>query len=313
MSNRDIFLTKLRRITRSGIFNFWRNTTVSLASVLVMLITLSVIGGISFGKALLDTSLTELRNKIDINVTFVTTANEEDILNIKHSLESLPEVSLVTYVSREEALEDFKERHQSDQAILAALEELGENPLGAVLNIKAREPSQYASVAEFLDGENALSQGGTSIIDRVNYFQNKTAIDRLTKIIDSADRMGFVLTLVLVFISMLIAYNTIRLTIYMAKDEISVMRLVGASTGYIQGPFVVVGVTYGLVAGFLTLILFLPLTYHLGSSTAEFFTGFNLFSYYLRNFFEIAVIILFSGVVIGALSSMFAIRRYLKI
>lgn len=313
MSNRDIFLTKLRRITRSGIFNFWRNTTVSLASVLVMLITLSVIGGISFGKALLDTSLTELRNKIDINVTFVTTANEEDILNIKHSLESLPEVSLVTYVSREEALEDFKERHQSDQAILAALEELGENPLGAVLNIKAREPSQYASVAEFLDGENALSQAGTSIVDRVNYFQNKTAIDRLTKIIDSADRMGFVLTLVLVFISMLIAYNTIRLTIYMAKDEISVMRLVGASTGYIQGPFVVVGVTYGLVAGLLTLILFLPLTYYLGSSTAEFFAGFNLFSYYLRNFFEIAVIILFSGVVIGALSSMFAIRRYLKI
>ncbi|OHA92018.1 MAG: hypothetical protein A3J09_00780 [Candidatus Zambryskibacteria bacterium RIFCSPLOWO2_02_FULL_51_21] len=310
---REMLTTKLRRVIRTGFFNFSRNGTVSLASVLVMTVTLMTIGLISFSGAVLETSLAELRDKIDVNVTFVPTASEEEILSIKHSLESLPEVLLVTYVSREEALTAFKERHASDQAILAALDELGENPLGAVLNVKARDPSQYASVADFLEGDNTLSQGGLTIIDKVNYFQNKTAIDRLSSIINSADKLGFALTIILAAISILIAFNTIRLTIYIAKDEISVMRLVGASTTYIQGPFVVVGVIYGVMAGILTLLIFLPLTYWLGGVTESFFTGFNLFSYYTGNFLQIAGIIMISGVLIGALSSILAVRKYLKV
>jgi cell division transport system permease protein len=282
--------TKLKRIMKAGFFNFWRNGTVSLASVLVMMVTLLSIGVISLAGAVLDTSLAELRDKIDINVTFVPTASEEEVLEIKQDLDSLPEVLLVTYVSRDEALEAFKERHKNDQSILAALDELGENPLGAVLNIKARDPSQYASVAEFLESDGTLSQSGVPIIDRINYFENKVAI-----------------------ISMLIAFNTIRLTIYIAKDEISVMRLVGASMSYIQGPFVVVGIIYGVVAGLITLILFLPITYWLGTATESFFAGFNLFSYYLRHLPEIALIIMISGIMIGALSSALAIRKYLKI
>lgn len=307
------FKTKFKRIIRTGFFNFWRNSTVSFASVLVMMVTLSVIGLLSFSGALLDSSLAQLRDKIDINITFVPTAAESDILNIQQSVERLPEVLLVTYISREEALQAFKERHVNDQSILAALDEVGENPLGAVLNIKARDPSQYASVAQFLESDNALSSQGVSVIRNINYLQNKVAIDHLTKIIDIADKLGFALTIALVLISILIAFNTIRLTIYIVKDEISVMRLVGASTSYIQGPFVIVGVIYGVVAGLLTLLLFFPMTYWVGSLTENFFTGFNAFSYYLRNFFQLALIILGSGILIGALSSLLAIRRYLKI
>ena len=178
-----MFWTKLKRVLRTGFFNFWRDSTVTLASLLVMMVTLLVIGLTSFSSAILENTLTELRNKIDINVTFVTTAKEEDILNIKQTIESLPEVLLATYISREEALTLFKERHSTDQAILSALDELGENPLGAVLNIRAREPSQYASVAEFLESDNVLSSDGLTIIDRINYFQNKAAIDKLIGII----------------------------------------------------------------------------------------------------------------------------------
>ena len=305
--------TKIRRMLRTGFFNFWRDSTVSFASVLVMMVTLLVISFISFFGAILDTTLVELSNKIDINVTFVTTANEEDILNIKHSLESLPEVFLVTYVSSEEALTAFKERHANDQSILNALDELSENPLGAVLNVKARNPSQYASVAAFLQSDNALTSSGISIVDKVNYFQNKLAIDKLTSIIASADRLGLALTVFMAIISVLIAFNTIRLTIYITRDEISVMRLVGASTTHIQGPFVVVGVIYGVMAGLLTLLLLLPITYWLGSVTENFFIGFNIFSYYLRHFLEISFIVMSSGILIGALSSLLAIRKYLKV
>ena len=313
MSGQKMFKTKLKRVLRSGFFNFWRDGTVTLASILVMMVTLMVIGLIAFSSAILDTTLAELKNKIDINVTFITSAKEEDILKIKHTIESLPEVLLVTYVSRDEAFTFFKERHSNDQAILSALDELGENPLGAVLNVRARDPSQYASVAEFLEDGNALATGGLSIIDRVNYFQNKASIDKLTRIIASADRLGFVLMFFLAVISVLISFNTIRLTIYLARDEISVMRLVGASTTYIRGPFMVVGIIYGVVAGILTLILLLPLTYWLGSNTKNFFIDFNIFFYYLRHFLEIAFIIMSSGIFIGALSSALAIRKYLKV
>lgn len=308
-----MFWTKLKRILRTGFFNFWRDSTVSLASVLVMMVTLLVVGLISFSSAILDTTLAELRNKVDINVTFVTTADEKDILDIKHTLETLSEVFLVTYVSRDEALTAFKERHSNDQSILSALDELGENPLGGVLNVKARDPSQYASVAKFLESNDTLSSSGITIIDSVNYFENKAAIDKLTRIIAAADRLGFALTLFLVVISVLIAFITIRLTIYIARDEISVMRLVGASTTYIQGPFVVVGIIYGVMAGLLTLLLLLPITNFLGDTTENFFIGFNIFSYYLRHFLEIAFIIMASGIFIGALSSILAIRKYLKV
>jgi cell division transport system permease protein len=308
-----MFWTNLKRITRTGFFNFWRNGTVSLASVLIMMVTLTVIGFLIFSGAILNTSLDELRNKVDVSVTFVPTANETDVLAIKNSLERLPEVSMVTYTSREDALQGFKERHAGNQSILSALDELGNNPLGATLNIKSKDPAQYEGIANFLQSDKTLSASGVSIVDQINYFQNKVAIDKLSGIIHSSRSLGLAITLFFMVVSILIAFNTIRLTIYIARDEISVMRLVGASTTFIQGPFVVVGVIYGLVAGLISLLLFLPITYWLGGVTQNFFIGLNIFSYYIHNFIQIFFIIIFSGVLLGAASSFLAIRKYLKV
>jgi cell division transport system permease protein len=307
-----MFWTNIKRILRSGFMNFWRNGTVSLASVFMMVVMLLVIGFIVFGTAILNTSLDELRNKVDITVTFVPTAVEKDILDIKHSLETMPEVSLVTYTSRDDALSAFEARHQNDQAILTALNQLPDNPLGAELDVKAKDPSQYQGIADFLQGRNALSSGGLTIIDHVNYFQNKIAIDKLTTIIHAADRLGFGIALAFIFLSILIAFNTIRLTIYISRDEIGVMRLVGASKAYIQGPFVVVGIMYGVVAAILTLVIFLPVTYWIGKVTTDFFIGLNLFTYYLHHFAEIFGILVGAGFIAGAIASFWASRRYLK-
>src|SRR5262249_17459528 len=147
----------------------------------------------------------------------------------------------------------------------------------------------------------------------VNFYDNKTAIDTLNGLTASADRLGFALTLFLVIISILITYNTIRLSIFMLKDEIAVMRLVGASQAYIRGPFVISGIMYGLFSGALTLLLFWPVTLWLGSVTANFFIGLNVFHYYISNIFEIALVVFGSGIIIGAFSSWLATRRYLKV
>lgn len=305
--------TNIKRIIKSGFFGFFRNGFVSLSSVLVMVVTLSVIGSVIFFGAILDSSLEAIRNKVDVNVYFVTTAEESDILAIKSSVEKLPEVKTVEYVSKEEELANFRKRHENDQFTLQALDELGENPLGAKLNIKAKEPQQYEGIASFLQGENILSQNGKVIVDNINYAKNKDAINKLTQIIESADRLGFLFTIVLVIISILITFNTIRLVIFISREEISVMRLVGASAIYIRGPFVVAGIMYGVIAGLLTLGIFYPITLWLGSMTESFFVGINVFDYYVSNFGEIFLVVVGSGVFVGAVSSYMAVKRYLKV
>lgn len=308
-----MFWTSIKRISRSGFYSFWRNGFVSFSSVIVMIITLSVIAGTIFLGAILNASLQEIKNKVDVNVYFVQGTEESGIIGLKKSIEALPEVQEVTYVSAEQALADFKDKHQNDQFTLQALNELGTNPLGASLNIKAKDPSQYEGIATFLNSRNVLSNDGSTIVDKVNYFSNKVAIDSLTRLINSANKLGFALTVFLIIISVLITYNTIRLSIFMSKDEISVMRLVGASQMYIRGPFIVSGAMYGFISAIITLILFYPVTLWLGRVTADFFVGLNVFSYYVSNFGQIFLIIISSGIFIGAFSSFLAARKHLKV
>jgi len=304
--------TNTKRIIKSGFSNFTRNTFVSLAAVLIMVITLFVIGSVIFMGQILNASLSEIRNKVDVNVYFTTEASEVDILALQDEIESLPEVKSVTYKSREEVLQEFRDRHSGDESILRSLDELSENPLGATLAIKAHEPSQYESVANFLQDDNLLGSDGSKIVDNVNYFENKVAIDKLSKIINSIDRLGFATMLILIVLSILITFNTIRLAIYISKDEIHVMKLVGASTSYIRGPFVVTGIIYGVISALITLVFFYPLTLWLGGATENFFAGLNVFDYYVSNFGQIFLIILLSGVIIGAISSYLAVKKYLR-
>lgn len=305
----------LKRVFRAGFLDFWRNGFVSLSSVLMMVFTLFIIGTTVFTAVILQTTLEEFRNQADMNVYFTTDAPEERIVEIKSSLEALPEVKLVEYLSREEALAAFRERHRNDQLTLQALEELGDNPLGAVLNVEARDISQYGAIAEFLQGELALAAGESAVIDKINYFDeaHRAAIDRLAGITDSAKVIGFVIILVLVATTIAISLNTIRLAIYTSREEISVMRLVGADQFYIRVPFMVEGVLYGLIAGVVTLILFYPLTWWLGAATENFFGGINVFSYYLAHFPLFFLLIVGTGVLLGAVASFLAVRRYLTI
>jgi len=304
--------TSFKRILRGGFISFYRNSVVSIASILVVTVTLFVIGSLMLSRAVLSYSLAQIEDKVDINVYLNLNAPENKILELKASIETLPEVDSVEYVSREEALERFKARHESDYLTLQAIEELGDNPLGAVLNIKAKKTSQYESVAKFLGKGSALSQDAGSVIDKVNYYQNKEIIDKLNNIIASGDKLGFAITLVLIIISIIITFNTIRLAIYMSREEISVMRLVGAGNIHIRGPFLVEGILYGAISSILAMGIFYPVVLWLGKNTTTFFGGLNLYEYYLSNFVELFLIMLLCGTALGVISAFLAVRKYLN-
>ncbi len=304
-------MTDLKRVIKAGFVNFTRSGIISWASVLVVTITLSVITTIILLNAVLHFSLDQIKNKVDVTIYFTVNAGEDKILALKKSLENLPEVEQVSYVSAEDALKLFRERHQNDYPTIQALDEIKDNPLGAYLNVKAKEVSQYESIANFMKSDDALVSGSASIVDKVNYNQNKVVIDRLNNIISGAQKLGFLVTLILVIISIIITFNTIRLTIFIAKEEIGVMRLVGASKMRVRGPFMVEGAIYGIIATLITLILFIPITIYLGHNMTS-FLGLNIYDYYLSNIFQIFVIILLSGVVLGMISSLIATRKYLN-
>ena len=306
-----MWMTNLKRITASGYRNFKRSGFTSIASILIMTITLFVITSLIFVQAALTASLSDIKNKVDVTAYFIPNAAESQILTIKSALEKLPEVQSVTYTSADQALVDFKDKHANDYLTLQALDTLSSNPLGASLNIKAKDPSQYESISHYFENDNALSKDSQNIIDKVDYHQNKAVIDKLTSIISGAKRLGLALSLVLISISILITFSTIRLIIYMSREEITVMKLVGAGKRYIRGPFVVSGVLVGICASLLTLLLFVPVSIWLGNQMTDFF-GINLFDYFKENFWQLFAIMLGTGVLLGSISSVFAIHRYLR-
>ena len=300
-----------KRIIKAGLMNFKRSGLVSWASVLVVTITLSVITLIILLQAVLHFSLAQIKDKVDVTIYFTVSATEDRIMLLKESLLKLPEVSEISYTSADDALKLFRERHKTDYPTIQALDEIKDSPLGAYLNVRAKEISQYETIDNFLKSDNALVSGSANIIDKVNYYQNKLVIDRLNALISGAQKLGFLLTLILIIISIIITFNTIRLTIFIAKEEIGVMRLVGASEMGIRGPFMMEGAIYGVVATAITLILFWPITAWFGRNMTN-FLGLDMYNYYLSNFFQIFVIILLSGVLLGTVSSFLAVRKYLN-
>lgn len=305
--------TSLKRVLTSGAKSFARSGVVSFATVLIMMVTLVIVGSLMLLSAVLTNTLSSIKDKVDVNVYFVTTASESDILAIQGKIEALPDVSKVTYTDREQALENFRARHESDRLTLQALDELGQNPLGASLAVKAKDPSKYEGIVKFLSEDPSVSPASGPIIDRINYYQNKTVIDRLTAAIRATERAGLVIVLLFALASLIIAFTTVRLAIYTARDEIAVMRLVGASNMYIRGPFIVAGTMSGVLASLLALLFFYPATWYVGRSLSEWLGGFNLFTYYLHNFAIIFLLLVGSGVIIGALASFLAVRRYLRV
>lgn len=299
-------VTSFRRVVRAGFVGFWRNAYVSLASIFVITVALFVIGSTILIDQLLTVSLTQLQAKVDINVYFVTTAAEGDIDSLINSVKALPEVERVTFTSREEALEQFRAKYNGDTTTMQALDELKDNPLGSTIAIQAKETSQYESINRF------LTEANNPVVDRINYADNRESIEKLSSIIAAVKQASFVTLIVLLVAAVMITFNTIRLAIFTAKEEISIMRLVGASNMYIRGPFMLQGLMYGLISGVLALLILYPIVMWLGPKTAVFFE-FNLFDYFVSNFSYIFGVLVGIGVSLGLVSSVLAVARYLRV
>lgn len=302
-----------KRVFKSGMANFLRNRVVSISSVAILTTTLIIIGIFFFFRGIFDYSLNQIRNKVDIKIYFKLDAEEAQILEIKNKVTSLPEVKSVVLTTADEALQDFRENHADNPITLQALEELGDNPFGAMITVIAKDINSYEYISNTLNRESEFLGASYSAIDKINYFELKPTIDRLNNIIKWVNTVGYWISLLFIVMSLLIIFNTIRLSIFIFREEISVMRLVGASKMYIRGPFLIESSIYALISSLLAMLFFLPATYYLSKKTILFFSGLDIFKYYLDNFFILFILLLIVSFVLASLSSFLAMRRHLKI
>ena len=249
-----------------------------------------------------------LQEKVDVSAYFKTDISEEEILGIKSELELLSNVKNVEYISAVQALDEFKERHAGDAIIQDSLAELDFNPLQASLNIKADDPSQFASIVQFLEANQFRS-----VIDKINFYENEKVIERLQSISGGIQNWGFILTMILAVIAVLVAFNTIRLTIYNQRQEIEIMKLVGGSNWHIKAPYLVEGGLYGAFAAAVTAAIFYPTIFFVSPKVESLMPGVSLISYFKTNMFQFLFLVFFVGVLLGVVSSFVAIRRFLKV
>ncbi len=301
-------VTTIFRLFKYGAQTFWRQWLLSIATMVVILLALLVFEALIIFGVVAKTALGAIQDKIDISIYFKVETPEDEILATKRSLENLEEVKSVEYVSRDEALARFRERHKDDETITTALGELEENPLSASLNIKAQDPDDYATIAAYLNNNVP-----TERVENITYNQNQVVIDRLASIIRVSRQVGIFSALFLTVVAILVAFNTILLGIYSNREEISIMRLVGASNLYVRGPFVVMGIIYGLITAVLSILITAPIVYLSSPYVRLFIPEMNLADYFSSHIGLLLLYQIIFGVGIGVISSFIAIRRYLSI
>jgi cell division transport system permease protein len=296
------------RIVKLGLTNFWRNRWLSFAATLIMTLTLLIVTFFAISTIIINKVTDQVRSKMDVSVYFNDSASTTQITDLQKQLAQRSDVKTVTYVSKDDALKAFTSQKQNQQ--IANIISSNENPLPRSLDIKVIQAESIPAVADYLKQDTF-----SPIVQNISYQDNKVLIDRLVALTAFIREFGWLICGIFILISILVVINTVRLAMFTRKDEIEIMRLVGANDSFIKVPFVIEGVMYGILATvfamgliWIGLAMILPSTkYYLGVTDAHLLIGFFLNNFWIMLFLELAV-----GVAIGVFCSLISIRKHLK-
>lgn len=303
--------TSFKRVIKFSWQSFCRNSGLSAMVVFILVITISLMTSLFLFQGMSRFIISYLQEKIDISVSFNINTQETKILEIKDELLKMPEVENIEYLSEQQALENFIQKHQDDENLMIGLEEVMIDipfPFPAVLNIKALEPGHYEQIVRFLEGENFKP-----LIYKIDYYDRKLIIERVFTITEWINRVGLIFSLILGLIAFLVTFNTIKLSIGQQKEELAVQRLVGASNWFIRGPFLVQGMIAGFIAGLISLLIFASIVHFFGHNVGILLPGFDISAYFFNQIFIIFLGQAVVGMGLGIISAAIAINRYLKI
>ncbi len=299
----------LYRIIKFSFQDIARNIWLSAATIIILLLALFSINTLITIRVTSDSATLAIKEKIDIALYIKAETPETEILSLKDSISKMERVKSVTYISQEDALADFREKYKNNQEILAALKELGRNPLSPSLVIF---PSNLDEAGLLI---NELRMIDNSIIESRDFSDNTVVLNKINSITKKINEVGFFIIAVFILTSLLVIYNTIRVTIYTHRQEIEIMRLVGASNTFIYLPYVFSAFVYTLLSTLIIIAIFYPFLTLLQPYLEVFFMGYNIniLAYFINNFWSIFGFQFLAILAINVLASLVAVRRYAKV
>jgi len=305
-------LINARRVFVAGAHSFLRNAWLSVAATVVMTITLVSILMTSFASYTLNNTVETFTAKIDVSIFFQTDAEKEQIDEFSEALRNNQSLRIteITYISKEDARESFEEENKDDIKTLQAIAQT-EDAFPASIRVKTVDPKDLEKVVE-----EARKTQYAAIVEKDSYKDDakRVAVDRLGNIAQFLRTGGLVASIIFGVISILVIFNTIRMTIFNRKDEIEIMQLIGASKWYIRGPFLVEASIYGVIAAAVALSIFylgvLAQAPKLGSYVEEISPTVEQFREWALPIIAITVA---AGIIFGSFSAYLAIRKHLKL
>ncbi len=268
------------RIIKFSFQDIIRNGWLSIVTVAILFLSLFSINTLATVRFVSDSAVYAIKDKIDISLYMKPEALEKDILELQATLETNERIKSINYISKEMALADFREKYQNNQEVLAALKEINQNPLSASLIITPANLEESSLLI------NELKVLDTAIIESRDFSDNSTILNKIENITRRVNDIALLIILIFAFTSLLVVYNAIRVTIYTHRQEIEIMRLVGASNFFIYMPYLVSSLIYAIFSTLLIIAAFLPLLTLLQPYLETFFAGYNVnvLLYFLDNF-----------------------------
>lgn len=289
-----------------------RNLWLAVAAMAIMIVTLTIVLFSIIVNATFNNTVTQITSRIDVSLYLKDSVTQAQTSKLIEQLRALPGVQHVTYLNKEQALQAYERQNAGNKQLVQAINET-DNPLPATVHIKPDSLNQINQIRAFISKPSIVALQSNPANDGGD---RRVAIDKITHATNILRRAGVGAVLVFATISVLIIFNTIQMAIFNRRDELQIMRLLGAGTWFIRGPFVVEAIIYGIFSAGISVLLINSVFVTASSSLQA--TSFGLLdisysqSFFEHHFWSLLILQLALGILIGAASSVIATRRYLK-
>lgn len=301
--------TSIYRVIKFSFQDFFRNFWLSLVTLTILVLALFMVNLLLIFNLVTKTAIASVENKVDINVYFKPQIAEDQVQNVQKYLQGLDQVKEVDYISKDQALANFKEKHKDDPKILESLNEIQANPLGASLVVKAKNSADYPAILQTLQ-----SPQYDNLIESKDFEDHRAVIDRINGITSKVSKAVIVVAALFALISILIIFNAIRMAIYTHREEIIAMKLIGATNSFVEMPFLLQGVIFAMLSLIIVILILYPLLGFVRPYLQLIISSdFDIVAYFNQNFFKIFGLELLGAILLNLISSYVAVKRYVKV
>jgi len=304
-------MTTFLRIWRTGFKNIFRNAWLSTAATAIMVITILIMTFFAFSTIFVRTQLAQVRGKIDLSIFLSDDATQKQIQDLQTKINGINNVSAVTFVSKGDALKKLENSSAEGKKLAKSAEDIG-NPLPASFEVKLVNIDSIGQINSTIRSlEEAKIITDTSFDNRDD--NRRGVVENVISISNSVSKIGLILSVLFLIIALLIIFNTIRMAIFTRREEVEIMKLVGATKWFVRGPFLVEGTLYGVFGALISLAIIIPFTRAVSPFLTSKLGAGPTLDYFASHFFLLAGGMFAIGIFIGVVSSWLALIRYLKV